>query len=445
MIPSLSLDAIRGLYTTLVGQAEDCTVVLGECFFHTVEALVAVEEVEGIDPMPLFVLRAFEFARPADVEHLDGVLHIGRQVMRQVLNGMTANGLVAAESESTYCLTESGRNTLQTGHVIRRTPARRIFRFLHPAMKYVAVHDPKGNLLSDLSPRRTPSPWEFSPDLLRHAIAQSADWKRRHGFPANVADVITEPLSPEAVEPVNPEPGLVAAHADSSQGQAKPLQHLVVDKAQVVTCALVIRPIAADAAELSGYPVSGHGKLVRGTQPLFSLHAPVEVAQVFPGLLQPPTPQEVTGGWLTLAARLMLPEAEQAEVRFENNSLVIALSADQLGRWMNLVALAMQAQLYWQVPHAPLLKLCKVAVVGADSATTTRLQVLRSVLNLEQDARRGEIVRSEGTLREWLAAQGLPHDMSSRDLADVAFRFGRYRLAYEISELEDMSDAPVSR
>jgi len=129
VIPSPSLDAIRGLYTTLVGQAEDCTVVLGECFFHTVEALVAVEEVGGIDPMPFFVLRAFEFARPADVEQLDGILHIGRQVMRQMLNGMAANGLVTAESESMYCLTESGRNTLQTGRVVSRILLGEFFAF----------------------------------------------------------------------------------------------------------------------------------------------------------------------------------------------------------------------------------------------------------------------------------------------------------------------------
>jgi hypothetical protein len=96
----------------------------------------------------------------------------------------------------------------------------------------------------------------------------------------------------------------------------------------------------------------------------------------------------------------MLPEAEQAEVRFENGSLLIALSVDQLDRWMNFVALAMQDQLYWQVPQAPLLKLCKVAVVRANSATNMRLHVLRSVLSLEQNARRAAIVQSEGTLRE---------------------------------------------
>jgi hypothetical protein len=32
---------------------------------------------------------------------------------------------------------------------------------------------------------------------------------------------------------------------------------------------------------------------------------------------------------------------------------------------------------------------------------------------------------------------------SPRGLADLAFRYGRYRLAYEIGELEDMCDAAL--
>jgi hypothetical protein len=444
VIPPLSLDALRSIYTTLVGHAEDCTVGVGDCFFHTVEALVEMEEVEGIDPMLLFVLRAFEFADPADVEHLDGVLHIGRQVMRQMLNGMAADGLVATELESAYCLTDLGRNALDTGQVIRRVSKRRIFRFLHPAMSYLAVHDPKGNLLSDLSPDRVPSPWEFSSDVLRHAISQSAEWKRRHGFPANVSNIITQPRSSEEAGPANAKAGLASIPAEPSQSQTTPSQHLVVDKAQVVTCAFVVRQGNVDDVELSGYPVSVHGNLVRGKgQPLFSLRDPDDVGQVFPRLLEPPTPREVADGWLTLATRLMLPEAEQAKVRFEDNTLVITLLADQLDRWMNFVLLAMQDQLYCQVPQTPLLKLCKVAVVGADSAAIMRLQVLRGVLSLERDAQRGVILRSEDALREWLAAREVPRNSSSRDLADVAFWFGRYRLAYEISELEDMNDATV--
>lgn len=443
MIQSLSLDATRRLYSTLLGQAEGCTAALGECFFHTVEALVVVEEAEGIDPMSLFVLRSLEFAHPADVEHLDGILHIGRQVMRQMLNGMVTNGLVATESGSKYRLTESGRNTLQTGQVVRRIPSRRVFHFLHPAMNYVAVHDPKGKLLRDVSPSRAPAPWEFSPDVLRHAIAQSAEWKQRHGFPSNVADVLTEPLSSETTKPFNPEEGVAAAPADPSQGHATPLQHLVVDKAHVATCLLVVRHGDADDFALTGHPVSVHGDLVQVKQPFFSLHDPVEVSQVFPALMRPPTPQEVADGWLALAARLMLPEAEQAEVRLENNVLVTAILMDPIGPWMKFVALAMQGQFYWQIPQSPLLKLCKVAVEGADSATNSRLQVLRSVLILEQDSRRGEIVRSEDSLRDWLATQDVPHELSSRDLANAAFRFGRYRLAYEVSELGDMSDVAV--
>jgi hypothetical protein len=89
-----SPEAVRDLWTALAGDAPDSAVFVSECFFHTVEALVAVEESEGIDPMALFVLRAFEFAQPPDVEHLDEVLHLGRQVTRQLLGGLALNGLL---------------------------------------------------------------------------------------------------------------------------------------------------------------------------------------------------------------------------------------------------------------------------------------------------------------------------------------------------------------
>jgi hypothetical protein len=69
--------------------------------------------------------------------------------------------------------------------------------------------------------------------------------------------------------------------------------------------------------------------------------------------------------------------------------------------------------------------------------------MLRTILRLEQDIKQSDIVLSAETLRDWLVAHDLPSNDSSRGLADLAFRFGRYRLAYQIGELEDMSDATV--
>ena len=229
MIP-LSPDAVRGLWTALAGYTGNGTVFLGECFFHTVEALVAVEQAEGIDPMALFVLRAFEFAVPSDVERLDKVLHLGRQVTRQLIGSLIANGLLLESSDS-FQLTDQGHATLQTGRLVRRILLRRLFHFLHPSLLYVAVHDPKGNLLCDLSPSRAPTPWEFEPTTLHQVIAQTAEWKRWHRFPQDIVEVITSPVSPDPSE----NPALKVPDTAGPTPAPVSLQHLIVNKAQVIT------------------------------------------------------------------------------------------------------------------------------------------------------------------------------------------------------------------
>jgi hypothetical protein len=438
MMP-LSPDAVRSLWTTLLGDGGADVVFLGDCFFHTVEAQVAVEQSEDIDPLALFVLRAFEFAQRANAEGLDEVLHLGRQVMRQLLGTLVASGLLT-ESPPTYRLTDQGRGTLQTRRLVRRVLQRRLFHFLHPAMRYVAVHDPKGNLLCDLSPSRAPAPWEFDPSALREAAARPAEWKRRHRFPQDVAEVITAPVSPDAAGESSP---TASDAAGTGQAPAAP-QHLVVDKAQVITCALAARAEGPDVREVVGYPISAHGSLLRGKgQPLFALDDAEDILRAFPAIRPESNAEEVTESWMALAARSMLPEPERAVVRFEEGRLVALLTADLLGRWGTFVALAVQDQLRWHVAHGPLLRVCPVAVEGADAAASVQLQALRSVLRLEQDPKRADIVRSAAALRDWLAAQGLQPRPSPRGLADLAFRFGRYRLAYQVGELEDMADAPV--
>jgi hypothetical protein len=78
-----------------------------------------------------------------------------------------------------------------------------------------------------------------------------------------------------------------------------------------------------------------------------------------------------------------------------------------------------------------------------DDHAAEQLQTLRAILRLEQEPKRADIVRRGEMLRDWIGAQGLPSCPSLRGLANRAFRFGRYRLAYEIGELEDMTDATV--
>lgn len=430
-------DAICNLWSALAGEAGDNALFLSDCFFHTVEALVVVEQTEGIDPMALFVLRALEFAQPADAEHVDEVLHLGRQVTRQLLEGLVENGLLT-ESAAAFRLTDQGRSTLHAGQLIRRVLRRRLFHFVHPGMQYVAVHDPKGNLLGDLSPNRAPAPWEFDPAVLREVVARPMEWKRRHRFPQDVLDVVTTPV------PAGPPDDDTTASGAVKKEPPETLQHLVVDKAQLVTCALVARAWGAGVEGLVAYPVSAHGSLLPGkSQPLFSLDDADDIRKICPTLWTEPDAEQVTQSWLTLAAQKLLPEPERADVRFDGRRLVIVLTEALAGRWNDFVVLALQGELRWHVPCGDLLRLCPIAVEGADAQVSAQLQVLRSILTLELDPELADILRDSTRLENWLSAQGLAVCPSLRGLADLAFRFGRYRVAYQIAELEDMSDAPV--
>lgn len=443
MIPQTSLDTVRALHTALSEQYNDCTVFLGECFFHTVEALVEVEEAVNLDPLPLFVLRAFEFAQPTNTEQLDCVLHVGRQVMRQILNDMVEKGLVAMDSESNFRLAENGYRALQDGQVVRRVHVRRVFRFLHPSMAYVGVDDPKGNLLGDLSPSRAPSPWEFDIDTLRQAIGQSTEWKRTHRFPVDIAAVVTKKELEHAAEIARPAVDWEVVTPAMQEPQSD-LQHLIVDKAQMATCAFVTHWEDSNVMELSAYPVSAHGKLLRGGErPLFTLDAPDEIQQLIPLHEPQPSLGEAMEGWMQLASQIALPEPELAQVTFDDNSLLITVSDEQIGFWSELISIAMQSELYWHVPWRSMRLLCVISVAGADAAATARIDLLRGILALESDAQRDSIVHDADVMRKWLTEHSLPSASSLRDLAGEAFEFGRYRLAYELAELEDMNDAPV--
>ena len=434
-----SPEAVRGLWNTLAKDAPDCTVFVSECFFHTVEALVAVEQSEGMDPMALFVLRAFEFAKQADAEHLDEVLHLGRQVTRQLLAGLTVNGLLK-ETSSTYVITELGRRTLHTGRIVKHVLIRRLFNFLHPSMQYLAVQDPKQSLLFDLRPSQTPTPWEFDPQMLRYAISQPAEWKLRHRFPEDIMDVITGPVSPDSA------PGLAPAESGPvlpGDGTAAP-QHLIVDKAQVLTSVLVARTEDSREVELTGYPVSIHGSLVKGKgQPYFSLHGPDDIHKAFPELGSFPTAEQVKQSWMAFAEQDMLAESQRADVRFDKGRLVVCISADLLERWGTFVVHALQDHLRWYISVGSLRRLCAIALEGTDEEARAQIQSLRVVIQLEEHPQRANVLLDMESLGGWLDGQSLQIRPSSRDLADLAFRHGCYRLAYEIGELEDMIDAAV--
>jgi hypothetical protein len=139
----------------------------------------------------------------------------------------------------------------------------------------------------------------------------------------------------------------------------------------------------------------------------------------------------------------MLPDSERADVRYDDGRLVVRIAADLLDRWGTFVVHALQDHLRWYISVGPLHRLCAIALEGNDDEARAQIQALRVVLQLEEHPQRADILRNMESLRGWLDGQALHIRVSSRGLADLAFRHGCYRLAYEIGELEDMIDAAV--
>ena len=432
----LSPDTCRSLWLALNGDEPEIAMFLGECLVHSVEALVEIEQDESIDPLDLFVLRAFEFAQPADAQHVDEVLHLGRQVTRQLLNSLVVSGF-ATESSGGFCLTEAGRRSLETGRRSNCVQRRKLFHFLNPNFSYIDVRDRKGTQLRDVAPSKVPEPWEFDLNILRDAIERPADWKGKHGFPLDVVEVVTN-TSPRAEGQAATLAPAVGTRDNANLPEA---QRLVADKAQTIACALVINGIDGDT--LHAYPVSPRFNLVASNEPVFSIAGTSDIREAFPALTLVPTEELAYETWLELARHYRLAEPEQARVEYGGDTLTVSIPSEFVIAWSALVVPALKDGLYWYIPHGEFLRLCPVATAGADSAAAGRLNTMKTILDLEQQIGRSEVFSSAAALRMWLNMAEADTSPTLRELSEIAFQIRRYRLAYRIAELEDITDAEV--
>src|SRR5262249_31689159 len=152
------------------------------------------------DPFTLLVLRAVRLghgrsagAAPADdaLRQLDERLHLGPALLRQILQGLRAEGLAAENGAGGWALTPLGEQAVERGEYPKRTRGRRRFRAGRPRAPGpgAAPHFPTPN-----SPRAAPAPgdepWEFDLAALAASVARAAEWKARYGFPGEVSSVL---------------------------------------------------------------------------------------------------------------------------------------------------------------------------------------------------------------------------------------------------------------
>lgn len=423
--------------------APDDTVLVGDCYFHWVEAAVTVEEVRTLDELNRHVLEALEFVTPPDVAQVDRVLHLGRQIIRHILAKMVWEGVVF-ETPTGFQPTEQGRQLLRTGRVVRRKEERRQFRFLHPGLSFVATCEPRTYRFRDLKESQTPPAWEFRPGVLQECIAASGDWKRQQRFPGDVVELL--PFSPPVTGPsaeVDRRDRTQAA-TETAEPDVATESRLLVDKAQSVACAVVVPSAGPRPAPLRAYAVSAQGRLLSPRdRPLFSLYDPEAIRTVLAADSVSDAAEGAQSAWDSLARWFQVPDSQRATVRRQDSQLVIQLPLAVLEACPKLVVETLQGHCVGCLPAGSFNQLCEVRIEGAGPAAAERLAMLRAVLELGDTTEHRETRADPARLRRWVEQRLGDHPDGLRAVADTAFWMGRYPLAYELAEVEDMQDAAV--
>ena len=94
------------------------TLWVGHLLLHRVEALAVRSESARLDPIDRLVLKALALTPGETVARLDEPLHLGRQLLAQVLRGLQAAGLAEATS-SAWSATARGQEAVQSGEYLR--------------------------------------------------------------------------------------------------------------------------------------------------------------------------------------------------------------------------------------------------------------------------------------------------------------------------------------
>jgi hypothetical protein len=168
---------------------------------HHVEALVEVRHASPLDPLDRLVLKAVPVTPPIPVDALLAQALLGRQLLIQVLRRLEAASLVQA-SAGGWAQTPTGQQAVASGQYAAPARERRSFTFLH--------RDPLPAEFLRIRPGvSTPCPpetgWSFDPAVLRHCIAQPADWKGRVGFPDEIDALLSLDAGPEGIVIDHPE------------------------------------------------------------------------------------------------------------------------------------------------------------------------------------------------------------------------------------------------
>jgi len=250
--------------------------------FHRVEALVGVARRRRADRFTQLVLQALALVSGERLDRLDDRLHLGRQLVGQVLAVLRAEGLAQVDADGRWSPTDVGLGALERGDYPQATYERRVFHFVDgerlgqpPHFVHLGEHAgvfwPAG------------ADWRFHIGLLRACLAQSAGWKQQHGFAPEVLEVVGPEAEGGSQAPGNATGPTVDV---ASRRGAPEWQRVILDQPERLLAVLVRVPAEAGEERLLGFAAGQPGWALETAVPVLSLdsgwHEP------FPELVEEP-------------------------------------------------------------------------------------------------------------------------------------------------------------
>jgi hypothetical protein len=291
---------------------------VGHLFLHRIEALTRLRRHHRPDPFALLVLRALALEPPAgrpqppannhhtatpgeeQLQRLDGRLHLGRQALGQVLRGLAGQGLAEGEPQAGWRLAASGHQALAEGIVAEEVCGRQTFCFVERSPEGGPGRSPPAFLALRAGggrPWPVGTEWPFDAAVLRACVAQTDEWKQRHGFPTEVAEV----LGPEAP-------------SGREQAAAETWQRVLLDRPEHLVVAVLREAEGADR-RLLGFAVRPEGWALQTSEPVFIL--PADGAEALPELRVPPEKSAWERAWRQWCEQRGFPAGEAGACRLE--------------------------------------------------------------------------------------------------------------------------------
>lgn len=165
----------------------------GHLLLHHLEALIERTEQRRPDPIDLLILKVLLMFPGGGLDRLDQSLHMGPQLLSQVLRGLVRDGLVQQQGAG-WNVTPLGKQALAGGEYPRHVEERRRFYF-----RATAPERPPHYLRLDRAgtePWKPAPGWSFDVPLFQAAVAQTVAWKEAHGFPTDVEKVVSQKAPP---------------------------------------------------------------------------------------------------------------------------------------------------------------------------------------------------------------------------------------------------------